>query len=69
MWNDAESYLQWLHIAYEQFKAARFVYDKKQTRIFYNKLYWDRRFKEEIKRMELAAEVQRRLKVECEEAA
>ena len=69
MWNTAEDYLQWLNVAYEQFKNARFVYDKKGTRIFYNKPYWDRRFKTEIKRMEQHMEIEKRLNMECGEAA
>lgn len=52
MWKDTERYLQWLYTAYEQFKAAKFVYDKKGTKLFYNKPYWDRRFKREIEKVE-----------------
>lgn len=52
MWNEATNYLQWLYTAYEQFKASKFVYDKKGTKLFYNKAYWDRQFKEEIEAME-----------------
>ncbi|MGP8217051.1 MAG: hypothetical protein ACLQQ4_15895 [Bacteroidia bacterium] len=64
-WNDTESYLQWLYKAYEQFKAARFVYDKKGTHIFYNKPYWSRRFKVEIERAELRKALEERLMEEC----
>ncbi len=52
MWKDSESYLQWLYTAYEQFNVAKFVYDKKGIKLFYNKAYWNRRFKMEIKRVE-----------------
>lgn len=52
MWNEATNYLQWLYMAYEQFKTAKYVYDKKGTKLFYNKAYWDRRFKDEIESME-----------------
>ncbi|HSY77540.1 MAG TPA: hypothetical protein VK890_11820 [Bacteroidia bacterium] len=52
MWKDSESYLQWLYTAHEQFTAAKFVYDKKGTKLFYNKPYWNRRFKLEIERIE-----------------
>lgn len=61
MWNNNENYLEWLHKAYEQFKAAKFVYDKKRTRIFYNKPYWDRRFKLEIEKIENRAMLEKRL--------
>lgn len=67
MWNNAEDYLHWLYVAYEEFKNARFVY--KNTHIFYNKPYWDRRFKTEIKRMEQQMEIARRINMECERAA
>ncbi len=52
MWNNATDYLQWLYTAYEQFNASKYVYDKKRTKIFYNKPYWNRRFKKEIEQME-----------------
>jgi hypothetical protein len=67
MWNTAEDYLEWLYKAYEEFKNARHVY--KRTRIFYNKPYWDRHFKDEIKRMEQQVEISKRIKMECEIAA
>lgn len=63
MWNDNESYLQWLKTAYEEFKQAKFVYDKKGTRIFYTKPYWDRRFKLEIKRMEELVALEHKLEL------
>jgi len=52
MWNETIDYLQWLYTAYEQFKASKYVYDKKGTKLFYNKPYWTRRFKDEIDRVE-----------------
>jgi hypothetical protein len=58
MWNDETGYLQWLYLAYEQFKTAKYVYDKKGTYLFYNKPYWDRRFKMEIERMEQKLKVE-----------
>lgn len=60
-----EEYLRWLYEACEQFKNAKFVYDKKGTRIFYNKPYWSRRFKMEIKRVEHQVMIEERLAMEC----
>jgi len=52
MWKETINYLQWLYAAYEQFKTSKYVYDKKGTKLFYNKPYWTRRFKDEIDRVE-----------------
>jgi|GEM_PF-1993912 len=55
-----ETYLQWLYAAYEEFRKARYIY--KRSFYFYNKLYWDRRFREEIARVERLAETERILR-------
>jgi hypothetical protein len=62
MWQNSETYLQWLYLAYEQFKKSRYLY--KRTFLVYNRLYWDRLFRQEIKRIERLVETEKILSSE-----
>jgi hypothetical protein len=68
-WENLDGYLRWLHTALEHLKHSRFVYDKKGSRLFYNKPYWEFRFKVEIKRIERMLELEQRIMLECDVVA
>jgi len=65
-WNNTDGYLRWLHRAYAHLKRSKFVYDKKQRRLYYNKPYWEWRFKMEIKRIERRLLLEQRVNAECD---
>ena len=67
-WNTLEEYLHWLHEAQELLKTSRYVYDKREKRRYYNKPYWEFRFKMEIKRIERMLVLEQRIKMECEDS-
>jgi hypothetical protein len=67
-WNNLNGYLQWLRDAYEFLKISDYVYDKREKRRYYNKPYWEFRFKMEIKRIERMLVLEQRIKMECEGA-
>lgn len=64
-WNNLDNYLQWLHDALEHLKHSKFVYDKKGRKLYYNKAYWEYRFKMEIQRVEHIIILQHRIEDEC----
>lgn len=67
-WNNIDNYLRWLYGALEHLKQSKFVYDKKGRKLYYNKAYWEFRFKMEIKRVERMIALQLRIEGENEMA-
>lgn len=67
-WNNLDNYLQWLYGALEHLKHSKFVYDKKGRKLYYNKAYWEFRFKMEIKRVERVVLLQHRIDDELQMA-
>jgi len=68
-WDNLDDYLNWLNSAYELLKQSTFVYDKKQRRRYYNKAYWEYRFKMEIKRIERMLLLEKRINAEWDRVA
>ncbi len=66
LWSGNDAYLRWLYRALGHLKTSKFVYDKKQRRLYYNKPYWEWRFKLEIERVEHQLQLEQRIRIECD---